>query len=210
MIKKNTITMHILLFVGTVISSCGTEGGTYNETTPPKIYTTYTFNGSISDIGSDDGGVIAVGGYQVGDNVSAKFAVDFNGQAKMTLNSGEIIIPVDPQMTNDVHAYFYAKHIGGTVMPVINGGINNGPSNVKVFELGYNESSPLGNSGVLKGGSENSNILIAKGSQTDFADVQDWAVGEHLLGLLRSCSDNNCSVMRADFVLTSINNETIE
>ena len=33
------------------------------------------------------------------------------------------------------------------------GGMNNGPNDVNLYEIGYNESSPMGNTGGLKGGS---------------------------------------------------------
>jgi len=191
-----------ILFMA-MLSACG--GTSESQTT--KAYKTYTFEGSISELVSDGGGVIASQGYKVGDHVSAKFAVDFLGQGKMTLNSGEIVIPKDPQMTNDVHSYFYAKSLSGTMMPELNGGMNNGSNDVKLYEIGYNESSPAGNSGVLMGGSADSSIVLKKESQVD-TDVQNWAIGEHFKGFLSSCSDQNCSLLWADMVLTAIQEES--
>ena len=191
-----------ILFMA-MLSACG---GT-SEPQTQKVYKTYTFEGSISEFVFDGGGVFASQGYKVGDHVSAKFAIDFLGQGKMTLNSGEIVIPKDPQMTNDVHSYFYANLLSGTRMPELNGGMNNGPNDVKLYEMGYNESSPMGNSGVLKGGSGDSNLAVIKESQLD-TNVQNWVTGEHFKGILSSCSEQNCSLVWADMVLTAIQEES--
>lgn len=182
----------------------------FAPTTPiqtPIAYKTYTFEGSISELVFDGGGIIASQGYKVGDHVSAKFTVDFLGQGKMTLNSGEIVIPKDPQMTNDVHSYFYANLMSGTRMPELNGGMNNGPNDVKLYEIGYNEGSPMGNTGVLKAGNGDSSLVVMKESQLD-ANVQNWVTGEHFKGILSSCSEQNCSLVWADMVLTAIQEES--
>lgn len=199
---------HLRLFASLilfpVLVACGdSTGGSSSVSKTTQIFRTYTFEGSISDIISDGGGVIASGGYGLGDNVSAKFAVDFTANPKITLNSGEVVIPADPQMTNDVHSYFYAKFISGTVIPELNGGINNASNNVKLYEVGYNESSPIGNSGVLEGGSDDSSFTIIKSSMGD-ASVQNWTLGEHFKGVFYSCSDNGCSTIWADIILTDI------
>lgn len=197
------------LSLTSLLAACGDSGGNSDSNAEPQeIYKTYTFEGSISDLVFDGGGIIASEGYKVGDPISAKFAVDFLGKGTMTLNSGEIIIPKDPEMTNDVHSYFYARLLSGTRMPELNGGINNGPNDVKSYEIGYNESSPIGNSGVLQGGSDDSNLTVRKDSMVD-ANVQNWGVGEHFKGILYSCSDQNCSLMWADLVLTAIQEETL-
>lgn len=202
-----------LVFVSAILlmallSACGSTGGSStSESQSPTTYKTFTFEGSISELVFDGGGVIASQGYQVGDHVSAKFAVDFLGEGKLTLNSSEIVIPKDPQMTNDVHSYFYAKLLSGTRMPELNGGMNNGPNDVKLYEVGYNESSPIGNSGVLEGGSGDSSLVVMKESQLD-ANVQNWVIGEHFKGILSSCSEQNCSLVWADMVLTAIQEES--
>lgn len=196
------VLVSVILFMA-MLSACG---GT-SESQTSKVYKTYTFEGSISELVFDGGGVIASQGYKVGDHVSAKFAVDFLGQGKMTLNSGEIVNPKDPQLTNDVHSYFYANLLSGTRMPELNGGMNNGRNDVKLYEMGYNESSPMGNSGVLKGGSGDSNLAVLKESQLD-ANVQNWVTGEHFKGILSSCSEQNCSLVWADMVLTAIQEES--
>ena len=128
--------------------------------------------------------------------------------AKITLNSGATVIPEDPPMTNDVHSYFYAKLISGTQLPELNGGINNGPNDVRKYEVGYNESSPMENSGVLEGGSDDSNLTVLKTSLTD-ANVQNWTIGEHFKGVFHSCSDKDCSTIWADMILTEIGEETL-
>lgn len=200
------LVLAILLIV--LLSACGESGGgSTSVSQTPIAYKTYTFEGNISELVFDGGGVIASQGYKVGDHVSAKFAVDFLGQGKMTLNSGEIVIPKDPQMTNDVHSYFYAKLLSGTLMPELNGGMNNGLNDVKLYEMGYNESSPNSHSGVLKGGSGDSSLVMMKENQVN-TDVQNWVVGEHCKGILYSCSAQNCSLVWADMVLTAIQEES--
>lgn len=207
-IKTWLVNVVALLFMP-MLAACGSSGETSaTNSASLKTFKTYTFEGGISDLVSDGGGVIASQGYKVGDHVSAKFAVDFLGQGKMTLNSGEIVIPKDPQMTNDVHSYFYAKLLSGTQIPELNGGMNNAPNDVKLYEVGYNESSPMGNSGVLEGGSGDSSLSVMKESPLD-ADVQNWLIGEHFKGIVYSCSDQGCSLMWADMVLTAIKEETI-
>ena len=200
--KIYLVLVSAILFMA-MLSACG--GTSESQTT--QAYKTYTFEGSISELVFDGGGVIASQGYKVGDHVSAKFAVDFLGQGKMTLNSGEIVIPKDPQMTNDVHSYFYAKLLSGTLMPELNGGMNNGSNDVRLYEMGYNESSPSGNSGVLNGGGGDSSIVVMKESQAG-TDVQNWVTGEHFKGILYSCSEQNCSLVWADMVLIGIKEES--
>ena len=205
---KIWLVLVLTILLMALLSACGDSGGGSTSVyQTPKTYKTYTFEGSISELVFDGGGIIASQGYKVGDHVSAKFAVDFIGQGEMTLNSGEIVIPKDPQMTSDVHSYFYAKLLSGTRMPELNGGINNGPNDVKLLEIGYNESSSMGNSGVLKGGSGDSSLDVMKESQMD-AKVQNWVTGEHFKGILSSCSDQNCSLVWADMVLIAIQQES--
>ena len=152
--------------------------------------------------------MIASEGYKVGDQVSAKFAVDYSSHGRLTLNSGETVIPKDPQMTNDVHEYFYAKLINGTRMPELDGGLNNGSNDVRLYEIGYDESAPNMNNGVLKGGSDDSSLTVMKTSLTD-ANVEYWIIGEHFKGILRSCGNQNCSLVLTDMVLTAIQEETL-
>lgn len=201
-IKMLRVLASAILFMA-MLSAC--DGTSEYQTT--KAYRTYTFEGSISELVFDGGSIIASQGYKVGDHVSAKYAVEFLGQGKMTLNSGEIIVPKDPQMTNDVHSYFYANLMSGTRMPEVNGGMNNGPNDVNLYEIGYNGSSPMGNTGVLQGGSGDSSLVVMKESQTD-ANVQNWVTGEHFKGILSSCSEQNCSLVWADMVLTAIQEES--
>lgn len=201
---KTCLVLVSVIFLMTILSACGGD----SESQTAKSYKTYTFEGSISDLVSDGGGIIASQGYQVGDHVSAKFAVDFLGQGKMTLNSGEIVIPKDPQMTNAVHLYFYAKLLSGTRMPELSGGMNNGPNDVQLYEMGYNESGPTENSGVLEGGSGDSSLVIMKNNQVN-TNVQNWEIGEHFKGILYSCSNQNCSLVWADVVLTAIQEESL-
>lgn len=99
-----------------LLMACGNSSGD-STAESTQIFRTYTFEGNTTEIVTDGGGIIASGGYSVGDNVSAKFALDFTAQAKITMNSGEIVIPENPQMTNNPHWYFYAKYINGTLIP---------------------------------------------------------------------------------------------
>jgi hypothetical protein len=166
-------------------------------------YRIYSFEGVISNLYYDGAGIIANEGYKIGDSVFAKFNVDFENNGYYILNNGEMIIPENPQLTNDPHWYFYNVLIDGTLMPVMNGGFNNGPTNIKGYYCGYDASGPMGNRGILEGGTGNSNFAILKESLMD-ASVQNWVIGEHLKGIIVSWSDTDWSIFWADMVLTDI------
>jgi hypothetical protein len=166
-------------------------------------YRIYSFEGVISTLYYDGAGIIANGGYKIGDSVFAKFNVDFASDGYYILNNGETLIPENPQLTNDPHWYFYNALIEGTLMPVMNGGFFNGPTDVKEYYCGYADSGPIGNSGVLEGGTGNSSFTILKESLMD-ASVQNWVIGEHFKGIIVSSNDKDDSVMWADMILIDI------
>ncbi|GFO57594.1 hypothetical protein GMSM_46010 [Geomonas sp. Red276] len=163
----------------------------------------YSFNGSISTIYDDSAGIIAKAGYMVGDPIFAQFGVNFQGSGYYVLNNGNTEIAKEPAMTNDVHSYFYANLTSGTMLSVMNGGLNNGANDIKEYHIGYNESGPAGNTSVLIGGTGNSSFTVLKESQL-LTDVQSWSVGDHLKGIIYACSDKSSSVMWADLTLTEI------
>jgi hypothetical protein len=166
-------------------------------------YRIYSFEGVISNFGYDGAGIIANEGYKIGDRVFAKFNVDFVSDGYYILNNGEKLIPENPQMTNNPYWWFYADLIDGTLMPVMNGGFNNDPTNIKEYHIGYLNSGPSGNTGALQGGTGNSYFAIRKYSYTD-ASVQNWVIGDHLNGIIVSWSDKDWSIMGADMILTDI------
>jgi hypothetical protein len=166
---------------------------------------TYSFEGRISDFYYDGAGIIASGGYKIGDPVTAKFYVNFKKDGYFILNNGQKDIPKDPPMTNDVHEYFYASLISGTLLPVTDGGLpfNNRPEGIREYHLGYNESNPMGNAGMLWGGTGNSYLTIQKDSWTD-VNVETWHVGDHLKGIIVAFSNKDWSIIWADVILTGI------
>ena len=168
-----------------------------------QSYKIYSFEGAISNLYDDWGGVITTRGYKVGDYIFAKYFVDFSEKGFYILNNGEVIIPEDPQFTNDPHWYFFNTLIDGTVFPELNGGLYNGPGDIGEYHVAYNSSGPAGNSSLLQGGSGNSNISIFKESWID-TSIENWVIGEPLKGIVMVCSDTGCSVMWADMIVTNI------
>jgi hypothetical protein len=166
-------------------------------------YRTYSFEGVISNLYYDGAGIIANKGYKIGDSVFAKFNVDFASDGYYILNNGEKLIPENTQTTNNPYWYFYAELIDGTLMPVMNGGFFNGPTDIKEYHIGYLNSGPVDNTGALQGGTGNSYFTILKESYTD-ASVQGWVIGEHLKGIIVAWSDKDWSIMWADMILTDI------
>lgn len=163
----------------------------------------YSFEGVISALSYDGAGIIANEGYKIGDPVLAKFHVDFASNGYYLLNNGEMIIPERPALTNNPYWYFLSSMVDGTLMPVINNGLYNGPNDIKEYHYGYNNSGPTGNFSALKGGTGNSNFTIFKESLLD-TSVQNWLVGDHLSGILVGCGDTDCSIVSADMILTDV------
>ena len=163
----------------------------------------YSFEGGVSNLFYDGAGILAQERYKIGDRVYAKFYVDFERDGYFILNNGETVIPEDPPLTNDPFWYFYSTLIDGTLLPEINGGMNNGPEDIKEYHIGYYNSGPGPNRGVLRGGHGDSYFSVNKISDLD-ARVQNWIVGEKLKGIIVAFSDEDWSIMWADMTLTEI------
>ena len=191
-IMKKHILFILILFSFSCISECNGAA-------------VYSFEGVISSLHYDGAGIIADAGFQVGDPVSARFYVDFQRKANVLLNNGEIEVWEDTtELGNNPHWYFYATLLDGTLLPVKNGGAYNLPTDIALHHVGWLSGSPVGNSGVLFGGSGNSNLVISKNSYTDVR-VQNWVIGEHLSGTMYSVSsDLSASIMWADMELVDI------
>ncbi len=142
-------------------------------------------------------------GYTIGDPVTAKFIVDFKGDGYLIMNDGQKLIPQDPPVTNDPHSYFFSVRISGFLMPVINGGYYNAPTNIKEYQVGYDSSGPMNNLSILQGGSDNSGVSIVKEGIFD-TTVQNWIIGEHFVGIYVGSSNTGPSIMGADMILTNI------
>ena len=106
-------------------------------------------------------------------------------------------------MTNNTFWYFYSSLLEGTRLPEVNGGMHNDPEDINEYHIGYNNSGPTGNRGVLRGGISDSSISIIKESDLD-ADVQNWVVGEKLKGVIVGYSDTDSSIIWADLELKEI------
>ncbi len=163
----------------------------------------YSFEGVISTIFHDAAGIIANEGYEIGDYVRASFQVDFQQDGYFILNNGTVVIPEDPAMTNNTFWYFFSSLIDGTRLPEVNGGMHNEPETINEYHIGYLNSSPTGNSGVLQGGISDSSISIIKNSNLD-AKVQNWIIGEELKGVIVGYSDTGSSIIWADLELKEI------
>jgi hypothetical protein len=163
----------------------------------------YSFEGNVSELFYDGAGIIAQEGYKVGDPVHAMFYVDFERDGYFLMNNGEVYIPENPPLGNNLYWYFYASLMDGTLLPERNGGLFNGPEDIREYHTGFFNSSPLGNRGVLRGGTANSDFSIYKDSFLD-TRVETWVAGEELEGIITASSDTGQSVMWADMKLTRI------
>lgn len=163
----------------------------------------YSFEGVVSSLYDDGAGIIADEGFRVGDPVSARFYVDFQREGYYLLNNGEILVPENPQMTNNPFWWFFATLLDGTLLPEKNGGSNNRPTDIAEYREGYLNSNPMGNTGALTGGSGDSHLTVKKAGYTD-VQVQNWVVGENLKGILVGYGDQQVSVMWAEMRLVGI------
>ena len=110
----------------------------------------YTFEGTIT-VMSDDAGIIADSGFELGSQVSYTFLIDFDIEGSYTLNSGEII-DVGDRINRDT---FYGDYIEGSMLNEKDGGFYNAPTDNAESNYGiYNWLS-------LYTGSRNSNVFLA-------------------------------------------------
>jgi hypothetical protein len=72
--------------------------------------------------------------------------------------------------------YFYARLAAGTLLPVVNGGMYNGPEDVQEYLAGWNRSDATANRGVLQGGNANSYFRLEKLNPLPGGGVPDWQV----------------------------------
>lgn len=163
----------------------------------------YSFEGTISSLYYDGAGIIADTAFKVGDPVNAKFYVDFQKNGYFLLNNGEIYIPENPPMTNNPYWYFHSTLMSGTLLPEINGGSNNGPTDIAEYHIGHYNSGPMGNRGALQGGTGDSNLTVWEEGYND-TRVQNWVIGENLKGTIVGWSDQDWSIMLADLRLVDI------
>ncbi len=165
----------------------------------------YSFEGEVSNLFYDGAGIITAEGYEIGDRVYAQFYIDFERDGYFILNNGEIVIPENPQFTNNPHWYFYSSLIDGTRLPEMNGGLHNNPGDIREYYVSSNSSSMIGNTGHLQGGTGDSYLSISKQSYLD-ARVENWLLGEELKGIFVGYNDITSSVMWADMTLVGIQN----
>lgn len=164
----------------------------------------YSFSGRISTLVYDGGGILAVQNVAIGDAVSASFLVDFESPGYYLLNDGTQEFPADPPLGNVHTTYFYSRLFAGTLLPELNGGRNNGPKDMAEYFTGWNQNSPLGNEGLLRGGTGDSYFTVDKSGLTSESQVQEWEVGTKVRGILVSYSDQDWSIAWADMTLDSI------
>jgi hypothetical protein len=169
----------------------------------------YVFSGQVSSLGHDGAGTLSTQGIAVGDPVSVTFELDFGspGQARFTDGS---VAEIPPYIWQDLHIdFFYARMTAGMLLPVVNGGMYNGPEDIQEYLAGWNRTDETANRGVLQGGSGNSNFRLERrnplpgGGVLDW-QVQDWQVGTVVQGSVAGFSDLDYSMFWADMRLDSI------
>ena len=161
----------------------------------------YSFSGNVSNLFYDGGGILASQNVAVGDPVFASYIVDFGAQGFYLHNDGSIDVPVEPPLGNVHTSNFYCRLDSATLLPVVNGGMMNRPQDIAEYFTGWNQSSPMGNEGLLIGGSGNSYFYV---SNWDLNTVQDWQVGTDVGGYIVAYSDKDWSVAWANMKLNSI------
>ena len=164
----------------------------------------YVFSGHVSDLYYDGGGVLAAQHFAVGDPVSAQFQVDFDRPGYYLLNDGTIEKAEWPPLSSEIFQYFYSRFVSGTLLPELNGGFNNGATDIREFFVGWDHTGLLGGGGVVQGGSGDSYITIQEWSPRGGIHVQDWAVGTVVRGYMVAYSDKDASIAWADMTLVSI------
>lgn len=164
----------------------------------------YTFSGTVSSLFYDGGGTLAAHNVAIGDPVSASYVVDFGARGFYLLNDGSVDVPSDPPLGNLHTTYFYCRWASGTLLPEINAGSNNRPQDIAEYFTGWNQSSPLGNEGLLQGGTGDSNFSVRRSSFNSDSQVQEWQVGTEVRGVIVAWSDQDWSIAWADMRLDSI------
>jgi hypothetical protein len=141
--------------------------------------------------------------------VSVTFELDFGSLGQARFNDGSVA-EIPPYTWQDLHIdYFYARMAAGTLLPVVNGGMYNGPEDVQEYLAGWNRTDETSNRGVLQGGSQNSSFRLERrnplpgGGVLDW-QVQDWQVGTVVQGSVAGFSDLDYSMFWADMRLVSI------
>ena len=169
----------------------------------------YVFFGQVTSLAHDGAGSLAAQGVAVGDAVSVSFDLDFGRPGQARSNDGSVVV-LAPYTWEDLRIdYFYARLAAGTLLPVVNGGMYNGPEDVQEYLAGWNRSDATANRGVLQGGNANSYFRLEKlnplpgGGVPDW-QVQDWQVGTALQGSIVGMSDLDYSMLRTDMRLDSI------
>ncbi len=124
----------------------------------------YTFQGTISSINLDNGGLIGTN-YQVGDSVEYKVAIDFDADGY--IKNANL---TDPTIQSDTATLdrFYADFISGDI---IQGDDNFQGAEVEEYNFGNNYLNA--DQGAIYVGTYNSYLTIY-----DLQDVVDWEEGE--------------------------------
>ncbi len=124
----------------------------------------YTFEGNITAINTDAGGLIAAAGLAVGSPVTYSVIIDLNDDGYVISNS----IGYDPRVDSATFDYFYADYSSGSLFQ---GSTLFEGANVLAYHYGINYLNA--DQGSVFVGSHNSRLNIY-----DLQDVTDWAMGE--------------------------------
>jgi hypothetical protein len=166
----------------------------------------FTFDGAITEIITDNAGIVAGEGYEIGDSVYAQFYVDFDRDGYWLHNDGSTEIAVQLPNSNVSSWYFFTSLIDATLLPEKEGGWYNDSDDLAEYHVGYNVSGPLIRGGNLSGGYGDSyiNIFNYTDDNTNFIKVQDWVVGDVVEATITGWGSSSASEIRAEFVIAGI------
>ena len=160
----------------------------------------YTFEGVIAQV--RDGTRVALG-LVPGSPVTYSVVVDFDSHAYTVDNGNNKVYLTDGVAVANFPAgldYFYTSFEAGALIDEVNGGVFNGPNDVKEFHLGA-DGDPAFPGQIIVGSNDHSLVLASDATQ-----VNEWDVGTLVDSAEESYDDQGAmtSIFCLDLELTSI------
>lgn len=161
------------------------------------VQLTYTFQGIVSQLNSDDAGIISDLEVTVGTAMTYTYLVDFERDAERTFDNGtHTTLSDSPAAQMDL---FYVEHLAGALLDEKNGGFYNGDMAIASMNDGYVRTDS--NDSFLHGGSSDHAIYV--GSQN--ITLADWIIGTSIIGMeVAYSSDGTYSLITTDLMITDI------
>ncbi len=144
----------------------------------------YTFGGTITTINTTTNNSVAEDIYSIGESVSYTIMADLDLQGTRELHDGTITTFNDRDDTYITDNYFYAEFINGDIVPEVNGGMNNAPTDVKHMNHGKEHRytqyrGPTNYNTRIDMGSRDESIIFYKGTQYGGPanKFSNWVIG---------------------------------